>query len=553
MLNIKVYIPLKLRSGLTGKCHAICHYSYNLPLAQIIKMKKLTLILIISLISISFGWSQNHYVRIEIQLIGYDGISPFKYSISNSNNVRNYNTIKPDSLGRIVILKNIDSTKFFGFHYRNKDEKSEFYEARLILQPGNKYSIICKSHKYADYNVPYSPDIFSWKIDNGDQLINYRMDMGQVYYNLFDNGTQGWLYREEWDLLKPDSLLIKLADRTNRQVEIYANLLSKGEIDKEFFEIAKLNVEYFNAYRLASTIESSWFYKRRFEIKDSLINNQLIDVYKQLFQLYPVKGKRLEDLFVSERFIDVYLNYLESFKNGSFSVPKKGTDWRSSGIEDIKLDISPEVYKNYKAKNAVNNVGSLKLEASKSAKDFLDNNPDMKQTIYGDLLENILIPRSEAFDSLSLRELQDDVIFLDEQEPIQAYSQLLSKLNNKPALIDFWGTWCGPCKYQFKYKDSLKTFLDENEIEMVYAAYEYNPDREKWKKIIAAYELVGSHLMIGDNLKNDLKKHGGEITGFPTFMLINDKGEIVESKAHFPSDGEKLREQIKDKLINNLR
>jgi len=30
---IKVGNPLKLRSGLTRKCHAICHYSYNLPLA----------------------------------------------------------------------------------------------------------------------------------------------------------------------------------------------------------------------------------------------------------------------------------------------------------------------------------------------------------------------------------------------------------------------------------------------------------------------------------------------------------------------------------------
>ena len=35
VLNIKAYSPLKLRSGLTGNYHAICHYSYNLPLAHI--------------------------------------------------------------------------------------------------------------------------------------------------------------------------------------------------------------------------------------------------------------------------------------------------------------------------------------------------------------------------------------------------------------------------------------------------------------------------------------------------------------------------------------
>jgi hypothetical protein len=37
VVNIKVCSPLKLRSGLTGKYHAICHYSYNLPLASIEK------------------------------------------------------------------------------------------------------------------------------------------------------------------------------------------------------------------------------------------------------------------------------------------------------------------------------------------------------------------------------------------------------------------------------------------------------------------------------------------------------------------------------------
>jgi hypothetical protein len=35
VVNIKVFSPLKQRIGLTGKYHAICHYSYNLPLCNI--------------------------------------------------------------------------------------------------------------------------------------------------------------------------------------------------------------------------------------------------------------------------------------------------------------------------------------------------------------------------------------------------------------------------------------------------------------------------------------------------------------------------------------
>ena len=37
VVNIKIRSPLKLCNGLTGKCYAICHYSYNLPLCATLK------------------------------------------------------------------------------------------------------------------------------------------------------------------------------------------------------------------------------------------------------------------------------------------------------------------------------------------------------------------------------------------------------------------------------------------------------------------------------------------------------------------------------------
>jgi hypothetical protein len=40
VLNVKVCSPLKLRSGLTGKKSAICHYSYKLPLTPIVFKRK---------------------------------------------------------------------------------------------------------------------------------------------------------------------------------------------------------------------------------------------------------------------------------------------------------------------------------------------------------------------------------------------------------------------------------------------------------------------------------------------------------------------------------
>ena len=40
--NLKVCSTLKLCNGLTGKCYAICHYSYNLPLCRMQKKHSAT-------------------------------------------------------------------------------------------------------------------------------------------------------------------------------------------------------------------------------------------------------------------------------------------------------------------------------------------------------------------------------------------------------------------------------------------------------------------------------------------------------------------------------
>ena len=53
VLNIKLCSPPKLCVGLTGNYHAICHYSYNLPLPVI--MKKLIFLILICSLNISLS------------------------------------------------------------------------------------------------------------------------------------------------------------------------------------------------------------------------------------------------------------------------------------------------------------------------------------------------------------------------------------------------------------------------------------------------------------------------------------------------------------------
>ena len=83
---------------------------------------------------------------------------------------------------------------------------------------------------------------------------------------------------------------------------------------------------------------------------------------------------------------------------------------------------------------------------------------------------------------------------------------------------------------------------------MVYVAYEYEPSREKWKNFIKAFSLTGFHFISNTDFKSDFEKYAGKITGYPTYIIVGPEGKILESKAYFPSDGEKLFIQLKEKL-----
>jgi len=159
-----------------------------------------------------------------------------------------------------------------------------------------------------------------------------------------------------------------------------------------------------------------------------------------------------------------------------------------------------------------------------------------------------LIPRAEDFEQLSAEEFPDDIFILDKEKPVKSFRELLDTMNGKPLLIDYWGTWCGPCRHQFRFNDSLKSFCEKNDIAMVYIAYEYDPDRQKWDNFIKAFRLTGYHFISDDNFKSDFEKYSGKITRFPSYIIVDPDGNILESNSAYPSEGDKLINQLKEKL-----
>lgn len=490
--------------------------------------------------------AQDYNVRIDGQIIGYDGISILNYTLSPVNFSHQVFTVKPDSLGRFSILKKMDSIKFFHLYYRNKGVA---HQCKLIVEPGKSYSIISRGKPEKDWENHYTPDIYSWDNKNTDSFIRYSIDNGQMYYNLIDNGTSGSLYHDDWNLLEPESLIDTLQSRISRMVSVFSDLQKENKIDPEFFRIAKINCQYLQAYRLAVTIHDTWQLDQ-FAIVDSTIREKLYQVYPEIFELYPVEGVRLEQVFCFDKYVDEYLTFKADYKDGIFKpVKRKGAAYLKilDGAGDV---LSPQAYKNYALRNIMSATASLELKSAGNARKFLEENPDVKNTPSGQLLQDVLIPRVDDFSKLSDEKFKEGVFILDEDKPVRSFRALVDSLKGKPFLIDLWGTWCGPCRYQFRYNDKLKNYLKENGIQMVYIAFEYEVDREKWKNMIKAFNLSGYHFISTDEFKTDFEKYAGKISGYPTYLIVDYHGRIVENKACFPSGKEKLYNQINEKLKN---
>lgn len=106
--------------------------------------------------------------------------------------------------------------------------------------------------------------------------------------------------------------------------------------------------------------------------------------------------------------------------------------------------------------------------------------------------------------------------------------------NGTVTYVDFWATWCGPCKREIPYLATMVEELKDNQnIRIV--SISIDEDHDAWRKMVGDDKPAWEQYLIPD-LQTSAAIKDYEINSIPRFMIFDKEGNLYKSSASRPSE-----------------
>lgn len=101
----------------------------------------------------------------------------------------------------------------------------------------------------------------------------------------------------------------------------------------------------------------------------------------------------------------------------------------------------------------------------------------------------------------------------------------LSAFKGKVILLDFWATWCGPCKVEIPYFIDLYTTYREQGLQVL--GFDVDDSLPELTEYVERMKM-NYPILIGEG-RDDVLKAFGPMIGLPTTVIISRDGTVCSS------------------------
>ncbi|NQU34100.1 MAG: TlpA family protein disulfide reductase [Bacteroidetes bacterium] len=119
------------------------------------------------------------------------------------------------------------------------------------------------------------------------------------------------------------------------------------------------------------------------------------------------------------------------------------------------------------------------------------------------------------------------------------YQKIINRYKGKVIYLDFWASWCGPCKGEMPYSLDLQEYFNNKEVAFVY--FSSDKDSTAWKSLIKILQITGDHYRLSKDVRK-VTNAAFDVKYIPRYVLFDKNGNVIDANAKRPSNPEIITE-----------
>ena len=117
---------------------------------------------------------------------------------------------------------------------------------------------------------------------------------------------------------------------------------------------------------------------------------------------------------------------------------------------------------------------------------------------------------------------------------------------SKVTYIDFWASWCGPCRGEMPASQALREEYAAKGVNFVYISMD--EDKADWATANKNFALPDGHSFVLPNPSGSEIPTKFNISSIPRYVLMDANGNVVDDNAPRPSETERIKEAL-DRML----